>query len=121
MLLALAALIVFYEFTLPWIADVGMAWSFATRVTLTVLFLSPLGLCLGAFMPLGLRSVSETTPYGDQYVAWCWAINGFFSVMSSVLATLLSMTYGFNAVMLIGFGIYVVGVLAFRRLPTPAT
>ncbi len=121
LLLALAALIVFYEFTLPWIADVGMAWSFATRVTLTVLFLSPLGLCLGAFMPLGLRSVSETTPYGDQYVAWCWAINGFFSVMSSVLATLLSMTYGFNAVMLIGFGIYVVGVLAFRRLPTPAT
>ena len=120
LLLALAALIAFYEFTLPWIADVGMAWSFATRVALTILILFPLGLCLGAFMPLGLRSVSETTSHGDQYVAWCWAINGFFSVMSSVLATLLSMTYGFNAVMLIGFGIYVVGILAFRRVPVPA-
>ena len=119
LLLALAGLIAFYEVALPWVANVGMAWSFPTRVTVTVLCLAPLGLCLGAFMPLGLRSVSETTEHGDQYVAWCWAINGFFSVMASVLATLLSMTYGFNTVMVIGFVIYALGIAAFRRVPTP--
>lgn len=115
----LVVLIGFYEMILPWIADVGMAWSFSTRIAVTVLCLTPLGLCLGAFMPLGLGSVSQTTPYGDQYVAWCWAINGFFSVMASVLATLLSMTFGFNAVMLMGLAIYLVGIAAFRRVPVP--
>jgi MFS family permease len=119
LLMTLAGLIAFYEFVLPWVADVGMAWSFPTRVGVTILCLTPLGLCLGAFMPLGLRSVSETTEHGDQYVAWCWAINGFFSVMASVLATLLSMTYGFNAVMIMGFVIYALGIAAFRRVPTP--
>ena len=119
LLITLAGLIAFYEVVLPWVADVGMAWSFPTRVIITILSLTPLGLCLGAFMPLGLRSVSETTEHGEQYVAWCWAINGFFSVMASVLATLLSMTYGFNAVMIIGFVIYALGIAAFRRVPTP--
>jgi hypothetical protein len=39
--------------------------------------------------------------------------------MASVLATLLSMTYGFNTVMVIGFVIYALGIAAFRRVPTP--
>ena len=89
LLLALAGLIAFYEVALPWVANVGMAWSFPTRVTVTVLCLAPLGLCLGAFMPLGLRSVSETTEHG------------------------------FNTVMVIGFVIYALGIAAFRRVPTP--
>ncbi len=118
---ALVVLIGFYELVLPWIADAGMAWPFGLRVAFTIVCLAPLGLCLGAFMPLGLGSVSRTTPFGDQYVAWCWAINGFFSVMASVLATLLSMTYGFNAVMLMGLAIYLVGIAAFRRVPVPAS
>ena len=39
--------------------------------------------------------------------------------MASVLATLLSMTFGFNAVMLMGLVIYLVGIAAFRRVPVP--
>ncbi|MBM4267310.1 MAG: class I SAM-dependent methyltransferase [Deltaproteobacteria bacterium] len=119
LLKALVALVLFYELLLPWIMSVGVGWSFGVRVALTVIFLAPLGLCLGAFMPLGLRSVSAVTPYGEQYVAWCWAINGFFSVMASVLATLLSMSFGFNVVMLLGLAIYLIGVAAFRSVPSP--
>lgn len=118
---ALVTLILFYELALPSIAAAGMGWSFGARIAFTVLVLTPLGLVLGAFMPLGLGSVSQTTPYGDQYVAWCWAINGFFSVMASVLATLLSMTFGFNAVMLMGLAIYLIGIAAFRRVPVPTS
>ena len=97
-----------------------MGWPFGARVAFTIACLLPLGLCLGAFMPLGLGSVARVTAFGDQYVAWCWAINGFFSVMASVLATLLSMTFGFGTLMLIGLGIYAAGVLAFSRVPVPA-
>ena len=120
LLASIAALIVFYEWGLPRVVDAGMGWPFGARVAFTVACLLPLGLCLGAFMPLGLGSVARVTAFGDQYVAWCWAINGFFSVMASVLATLLSMTFGFGTLMLIGLGIYAVGVLAFSRVPVPA-
>jgi len=117
---ALVVLIAFYELALPAIVSAGMGWSFAARVGAAVTVLAPLGFCLGAFLPLGLGSVARTTPHGRQYVAWCWAINGFFSVMASVLATLLSMTFGFNAVMLMGLATYLIGITAFRRVPVPA-
>ena len=58
----------------------------------------------------------------EAFVAWAWAVNGFCSVVSSVLATLLSMTIGFDGVMACGAGLYVVGIFALRRLgrSTPA-
>jgi len=116
----LVVLTAFYLAGLPGVVEAGVGWPFAARVAVAITFLAPLGLCLGAFIPLGLRSVSMVTERGDQYVAWCWAINGFFSVMASVLATLLSMSFGFNAVMLMGLVIYILGVAAFRRVPAPA-
>ncbi len=119
LIVLLVGLIAFYELVLPSITGAGMAWPFEVRVGITIACLMPLGLCPGAFMPLGLGSVSQTTPFGEQYVAWCWAINGFFSVMASVLATLLSMTFGFNTVMLIGLAIYLAGIAALRRVPVP--
>jgi spermidine synthase len=115
---ALIVLVVFYRFGLTPLVDVAVGWPFTLRVVMTVAFLLPLGFCLGAFMPIGLRSVAAVTPYHEQYVAWCWAVNGFCSVVASVLATILAMTVGFNAVILVGLACYLVGVSAFLRLPS---
>ncbi len=49
------------------------------------LVLAPLGMLLGIFMPLGLGAVSALTDHGEEYVAWGWAVNGFASVIGSVL------------------------------------
>ncbi len=81
--------------------------------------LASMGLCLDAFMPLGLRTVSGVTEHGSEYVAWYWAINGFFSVMASVLSTIFSMLIGFTVVMYVGLLIYLIGVNAFCRIPEP--
>lgn len=120
LLTALGGLVAFYLFGLPEVMARGVGWSFPVRVGTTVAFLAPLGLCLGAFLPLGLRTVSALTTSGDRYVAWCWAINGFFSVVASVLATLLSMSLGFDAVMVLGLLLYLGGVAAFRPVPAPS-
>ena len=72
------------------------------------------------FMPLGLGRVRTLSPAGEQYVAWSWAVNGFFSVIGSVLTTILSMTFGFQAVQLAGLAVYAIAVLAFMRLPVGA-
>ena len=91
--------------------------AFPVRVVAAVLFVAPLGLCLGAFMPIGLAAVSSATQHKQEIIAWSWAVNGFTSVVASVLATVLSMTIGFRGVQLIAVAIYGIGVLALRRIP----
>ena len=61
----------------------------AARVPIAFAVLAPLGLCLGMFMPLGVRAVSRLSDAPREYVAWGWAVNGFASVVGAVLATLL--------------------------------
>jgi len=92
--------------------------SLAVRIAATVAIIAPLGLCLGAFMPLGLRRVSDLGVHPRAYVAWAWAVNGFFSVISSVASTILAMSVGFRAVALLALAIYVVGVFAISRVPS---
>jgi spermidine synthase len=117
---ALALLVAFYLFQVPVIVRHGMSWPIGVRAGITVVLLMPLGLCLGAMMPIGLRTVSAVTRHGDVFVAWSWAVNGFFSVVSSVLATILSMTIGFNMVLVTALVIYAIGIAALTRIPAPA-
>jgi hypothetical protein len=71
------------------------------------------------FMPLGVRSVAGLSPHKPEYVAWSWAVNGFASVVGSVLTTVLAMTFGFNAVLVIGLVTYLCALGALRLLSSP--
>jgi spermidine synthase len=117
LLAGLAVLTLFYQFGISWLVDLFVGAPLALRALLTLACLAPLGLCLGAFMPLGLGTVAALTTHREQYVAWAWAVNGFFSVVSSVLATMLSMTFGFRWVLFLALVIYGVGVAALTRIP----
>jgi hypothetical protein len=114
---ALLVLVAFYEVALSTIVTHGIGWPFAMRVVTTAVLLAPLGLCLGAFMPLGLRAIADVTVHREEYVAWAWATNGFFAVVSSVLATVLSMTLGLWWVMVCGAAAYLVGAASLWALP----
>ena len=115
-LAALAGLTVFYRFGLDPLTESLLSSSLPVRVLVAVLVLAPLGVCLGMFMPLGLATVSRLTDHGDAYAAWGWAVNGFFSVIGSVLTTIMSMSFGFRAVQLAALAVYAVAVFAFLRL-----
>ncbi|MFP6638788.1 MAG: hypothetical protein VCC04_00985 [Myxococcota bacterium] len=99
--------------------DVFRHASLSLRIVVAAIALAPVGLVLGAFLPTGIKTVAALSPFKKQYVAWAWAINGFFSVVASVLATILSMTFGFQMVFVLAFFIYVIGVVAFSRIPAP--
>jgi hypothetical protein len=120
LLACLAGLVVFYQLGLPLLVDRLVGHALPVRIALAVGVLAPLGLCLGAFMPLGLGTVSRLTEHGEAFVAWAWAVNGFFSVVSSVLATIGSMVLGFRLVLLAGLAVYCLGTLGLVRLPQPA-
>ena len=113
---ALCALTAFYAWGLDPVMDAALDQSLAVRVLIALLVTAPLGLCLGMFMPLGLGVVSGMSPYPDEFVAWSWAVNGFFSVIGSVLSIILAMSIGFRAVQGIALAVYGVAVLAFLGL-----
>ena len=92
----------------------------ALRIGLTVALIAPLALCLGGFMPLGLTAVSRLTEHNQEYVAWAWAVNGFFSVIGSALTTILAMSFGFRVVFLLALIVYSVGVLSMISIPGAA-
>ncbi len=73
------------------------------------------------FMPLGVRAVSTLSDARREYVAWGWAVNGFSSVVGAVLATLLSMVFGFHVVLVLGLAAYLLALLAWRRLARRAS
>jgi hypothetical protein len=115
---ALVVLTLFYEFALDDIMRGSLlSMSLGVRVLFAVAVMTPLGLCLGMFMPFGLLRVGSLTVHGDQYIAWSWAVNGFFAVIGSVLTTMLSMTYGFHAVQFGALVIYAIAAFMFGRLP----
>ncbi|MGH0029547.1 MAG: hypothetical protein ACQGVC_07135 [Myxococcota bacterium] len=123
-LLALGALLavgVFaYPVLLPLLVERFVGGPLALRVAISVVAIAPLGLCLGAFLPLGLATVAAASPHPREYVAWAWAVNGFFSVMASIGSTILAMMFGFQVVLWIALAIYAAGIACLRRIPAPA-
>lgn len=114
--LVLCGLVAFYQWGLGGLMDSMLSASLPVRVVVALVVLAPLGLCLGMFMPLGLRQVGGLSEHADEYVAWAWAVNGFFSVIGSVLTTMLAMSFGFRAVQVSALVVYAVAVVAFTGL-----
>jgi Na+-transporting methylmalonyl-CoA/oxaloacetate decarboxylase gamma subunit len=114
---ALAAVVLAARAWLPSVVGHFIGYSLPVRIAVTVFVIAPVGLCLGAFMPLGLRAVGSVTKRPREYIAWAWAVNGFFSVLASILSTILAMVFGFKTLFLIALAVYVVAALAFMRLP----
>jgi hypothetical protein len=112
----LAVLTLLYQFGLDSLTDSLQSAALGVRVAVAIVVLAPLGACLGMFMPFGLRAIGRTGEYGEEYVAWSWAVNGFFSVIGSVLTTILSMEFGFRTVQYLALIVYAVAVVAFLRL-----
>jgi hypothetical protein len=92
---------------------------FAARIAIAVALLAPAGLTLGMAMPIGLRRLAGLYPMG---VPWAWGINGITSVLASVLAIAIAITWGFTAATLIALGCYLgaLGHAALGRWPDAA-
>jgi hypothetical protein len=105
---ATAFTIALYGFLLPLapsnITQYGIAASFL--IVFAVLF--PAGFLMGIPFPAGLGELGRRNP---QLIPWAWAINGCFSVLGPLIATLLAIEIGFRNVMLTGALFYFLAFL----------
>lgn len=88
----------------------GVVESTAGRVILTLVLIAPLAFLMGLPFPLGLSRLAAVAPAS---IPWAWGINGCASVLSALLAALLAVHLGFNAVLMMAAGLYVLAVLAW--------
>ncbi len=120
--LALALIAIAYLYLVDPLTAAALAWPQWGRIILAVVLLAPIGLLLGVFLPTGMTAVVGLVREGvdeGRLVAWCWAVNGFFSVLGATLTTVLSMALGFDRTILVGLALYVVAasVLPLRAEP----
>jgi hypothetical protein len=105
------------------LTETALAWPQWARIAVVFVLLFPVGLLLGVFLPTGMDAAVEAAEDAQdddergRLVAWCWAVNAFFSVLGASLTTIISMTYGFDRTVLAGLVLYVMAavVLLPRR------
>lgn len=73
------------------------------KVPIVIGFIAPLAFCMGMPFPLGLSKVAEAMP---TFIPWAWGLNGCASVISAILAAILSIHFGFTVVVVLALGLY---------------
>lgn len=102
-LVALVVAILLAPHLLPFVFQLTLGAPFAVRAGIACVLLAPLGFLMGIPFPKGMARLNETMP---NVVPLAWGVNGCASVISSILATMGALTFGFSMVMLAGAGAY---------------
>ena len=111
-MIALIALIFLFPFILKPLSSIALGLPEWGRIALTILIIAPLGFLMGLPFAGGLSVVENRD---SSLVPWAWAINGTFSVISSILAVMIALSWGFPAVFWLGALAYAIALLVFRH------
>ncbi|MDY7077266.1 MAG: hypothetical protein SXV54_10115 [Chloroflexota bacterium] len=115
-LILLPLLVGCYMLGLPMLFEATLAAPLGSRLIVAIVVLSPPGLLMGMPFPKGL-ALLQRIDSGPGLIAWVWGVNGAVSVVASILAALLSLSFGFSTVLVVGAACYVgawVTVMATR-------
>ncbi len=108
----LLALLVLYNVGLDALSGLPLGWPFGARVLLTVLGLAPLGFLMGMPFPRMVGALQVRFP---ALVPWAWGVNGALSVVASVGAAILALSWGFRVPLGAGTLAYLCAWAAARR------
>jgi spermidine synthase len=111
-LAALVIAIVVYAGLLAAALNALLDQSLATRVLVALLLSAPLGLLMGVPFPRGVRALGRTDPAS---LPLAWGMNGFTSVIGAVLAAIIALSFGLQAVFLAGALAYLAALVAAWR------
>lgn len=95
------------------IVDLVIGQGLAVRAAVAALLIAPMALLLGMPFAHGIGLLQKINP---AFVPWAWAVNGSATVVGSVVTVIVSMNFGFHAVLMIAAVIYAVAFLAVDKL-----
>lgn len=98
---------------LPHLIAIAAPWPLTLKVAFLCLLVAMPGSLMGIPFPTGLRLLGQVEP---GLIPWAWTVNGAFSVLAPLLAVMIAMVAGFQGVLLLGAGAYLLAFLIIRRL-----
>jgi len=98
---------------LPAAFSATLGWNLAFRVVFGIILLCAPGFLMGVPFPRGIRAAAQIAP---GWVPWFWAVNGSASVVASILAALLAVSFNFTVVLELGAGAYLFSLLCLGIL-----
>jgi hypothetical protein len=97
----IAALTLLIAFLNPLIFETFVRASIGWRVIISVIIIAVPSFFMGIPFPYGIKHIQGDENTSRYLVAFSWGVNGFFSVIGSILVVMLSMSYGFKTVFVI--------------------
>jgi len=85
----------------------------AQKIGISLLILAPISFFMGIPFPIG---ISRLTNESDNAIPWAWGINGYFSVISVPLATIISVEAGFKVVFMLAAFVYLIALVSIKGL-----
>ena len=109
--IGMGGLIPLYVYSMPKVLSMNTPSPLSVKISLAVIFLVPLGLCMGMFFPIGMRMAGDEKSPRILY----WGYNGFTSVCGSAFASVMLIYLGFSAALIAGLVSYSVAFLSIHR------
>ena len=111
-LIALVVVLAVFGVLTPVVARWSEPMTTPVRILAAVLLLFPAGVFMGMAFPLGMKlavtRARELTP-------WLWGLNGAASVLASVLAVCIALTWSISTAFWTGVACYVVALVSFVK------
>lgn len=109
--LVIALIVIIYISILPIVIDKLLGATITVRVLASGSLIFPLGFVMGIPFPTGIRLIHKLRM--SEQVPRMWGINGFSSVLGSVLAIALAILWGFHMSLIIGAFLYLAVTFIF--------
>lgn len=81
------------------------------KMLITIVLIAPLAFAMGIPFPVGLAFLAQESP---SFIPWAWGISSCASVISSILAALIAINFGFTVVTLLALVFYLLALLIFH-------
>ncbi|MEW6102081.1 MAG: hypothetical protein AB1481_07325 [Candidatus Omnitrophota bacterium] len=102
-------LIISFVKFMPFLSGIFLLASLWLRIVIVAAVIIPISYFMGFAFPLGLRIISTKD---TRLVPWAWAINGCASVIASIVAIMIAMSFGFNLVLITSACFYFMAVFS---------
>jgi hypothetical protein len=104
-------LILFTAFLSPFL-HFSSGFSFLLKVIVTITIAGIPSYFMGVPFPVGIKYLLVKS---EKLIPWGWAINSFFSVLTPLVALIISIEFGFSFVIMAGVFAYLVTFLAWLK------
>jgi hypothetical protein len=114
--LLIAALLLLYTLLLSPVLSLTIGVSLPVKILISMVLLGVPGFLLGLPFPVGIKHLTKGK---QEDIPWAWAFNGYFSVISTALATIVSVEAGYIWLLLIAAFTYVLAGVANLGIKPP--